>query len=130
MSSLGFPFAIVNGSVRMAQTANDIAQSQIAFAVGTQVAERVMRAGWGIDITNTIWAVGGDLEVAVPEAVGLVFTKNFPAYTLHSVTVGRDPLAPYNATVVVLFATADTPLAQSVSTQITLPTSDNQGATA
>lgn len=107
MTTIRFPFQIINGSVAMTDLDREAVRSNLLFCLGTQVNERVMRPSWGIDILSTLYAVGGDLSDAVPEAVADMFKRWFPSYRFIEATVETDPLRPNFATVEVRWGAID-----------------------
>jgi phage baseplate assembly protein W len=107
MSTVKFPFEIANGSVAVTSLDREAIRSQLLFCLGTQVNERVMRPSWGIDIMSTLYAVGGDLAEAVPEAVADMFRRWFPTYRFIAASVEIDPQRPNWATVTVRWGQID-----------------------
>jgi phage baseplate assembly protein W len=103
-----FPFKIEDGSVATTVRDEHALKSKILFCLGTEVNERVMRPQWGINIMQTVYMVGGDLDVAVPEAIQDAFRKFFPKVRLVEATVVRHPNDPTYVTVEVRFGQINT----------------------
>jgi len=130
-SGVLFPFQIQSGNVLMSGNQAEVIRSRIAFCLGTQVGERVMRPLWGINILNSVYALGGDLDAAVTDAVEEAFRKWFPAHVVRSIKVSRDPDAPTYVTVEVTYSMNDSPSTDTVRVGTQLPDGtevfDNEG---
>lgn len=105
--SVKFPFQVSNGVVATTTLDREAVRSKLMFCLGTQVNERVMRPSWGIDIMNTVYAVGADLDEAIPEAIAEMFRRWFPSYTLIEALVEQDPKYPTHASVTVRYGDID-----------------------
>jgi phage baseplate assembly protein W len=103
MATVRFPFQIIDGKVSTTSVEAEEMRSKVLFCLGTQVNERVMRPSWGIDILSTVYAVGGDLTIAVPEAIQMAFQKWFPSVRLIEAKVYEKPDDPTRFTVDVRF---------------------------
>jgi phage baseplate assembly protein W len=100
-----YPFSIGGGSVTMTTNQAEIIGSQVAFCLGTMIGERVMRPNWGLDIMNSVFAIGGDMDSVLREAVEEAFRKWFPDYQLKEVTTKADEHDPARITLDVRYGT-------------------------
>lgn len=107
MASVVFPFTIKNGKVAVTDVDGYEVRSKVMFCLGTEVGERVMRPNWGIDILSTIYAVGGELDDAVEEAIENAFKKWFPKIRLIDTDIVLRKDDPTFATVTVRFGRID-----------------------
>jgi phage baseplate assembly protein W len=89
-----YPFSIGGGSVTTTSNPVEMAGSQITFCLGTMVGERVMRPDWGLDIMNSVFAMGGDMDSVMREAVEDAFRRWFPDYRLKEVSSSVDEQNP------------------------------------
>lgn len=89
-----FPFTIQGGSVALTDNPLEVIGSRIVFCMGTMMGERVMNPLWGMDILSTVWSIGGDLDIAMQEAIENGFRVWFPKYEAREVTIYRNPDRP------------------------------------
>lgn len=116
-----FPFTIQGGSVAMTDNPTEVAGSRIVFCLGTMIGERVMRPTWGVDLVSTVQSVGGDLDIAMQEAVQTAFLQWFPEYEAREVTVSRTQENPAYVEVEVRFGRYDSELDESIRVGTQLP---------
>jgi phage baseplate assembly protein W len=116
-----FPFTIQSGSVAVTDNPTEAVGSMIVFCLGTMIGERVMRPTWGVDIMNTIYSVGGDLDTAMPEAIENAFKKWFPDYEPREITITRSPDRPTYVDVEVRFGAYDSEVDMTVRVGTQLP---------
>jgi phage baseplate assembly protein W len=116
-----FPFTIQGGSVAMTDNPTEIAGSRIVFCLGTMIGERIMRPNWGVDIINTVHSVGGDLDLAIKEAVQNAFLAWFPEYEAREVSLTRNQENPTYVEVEVRFGRYDSELDESIRVGTQLP---------
>lgn len=121
MIGLKFPFTIQGGSVAVSDHTPEIVGSQIVFCLGTMIGERIMRPDWGVDIVNTVHAVGGDLDLAMSEAVTNAFRQWFPEYEVRDMELNRSPDNPAYVEVEVRYGTYDSDIDEVVRVGTQLP---------
>lgn len=80
-----------------------------------------MRPTWGVDIMNTIYSVGGDLDTAMPEAIENAFKRWFPEYEPREITILRNPDTPTYVDVEVRFGAYDSEVDTTVRVGTQLP---------
>lgn len=105
--TIKFPFKISGGSVQAASNPSEVISSKVVFCLGSQVGERVMRPYWGVEILNSVFAMGGSLEEAVAEGIEMAFQRWFPDYQLRGITTERDPHLPTYFSVFVRYGSPD-----------------------
>lgn len=105
-----FPFTITNGSVAASTNVSEVIGSRVTFCLGTMLGERVMRPNWGVDIINTVHAVGGDLDEAIPEAIENAFTEWFSDYEAREINIVRRSQNPTWIDIEVRFGRYDSEL--------------------
>lgn len=121
MMGVKFPFTIQGGSVAVSDNSAEIIGSRVVFCLGTMIGERVMRPTWGVDIINTVHAVGGDLDLAMSEAVNSTFNKWFPDYEVRDVLLSRNNENPAYVEIEVRFGRYDTDVDEVVRVGTQLP---------
>jgi phage baseplate assembly protein W len=90
LRSIKYPFSIRGGSVVTDADPSESIGSRVVFCIGSQTGERVMRANWGVEILNSVYAMGGDLDESITEGVEVAFQTWFPDLSLKDVTVTPD----------------------------------------
>jgi phage baseplate assembly protein W len=121
MIGVKFPFTIQGGSVAVSDNSSEIIGSRIVFCLGTMIGERIMRPTWGVDIINTVHSVGGDLDIAMREAVINAFHTWFPNYEVREVSLSRNPDNPAYVEVEVRFGKYDSDSDEIVRVGTQLP---------
>lgn len=91
---LKYPFRISGGMVTTTSNPSEIVAANIVFCIGAQVGERVMRPTWGVEILNSVYAMGGNADDAVVEGVEAAFNSWFPQFELRSVRTTRNDYQP------------------------------------
>ena len=121
MIGVKFPFVIQGGSVAVTDNPTEIIGSRVVFCLGSMTGERVMRPTWGVDIINTIQSVGGDLDLAVSEAISNAFKQWFPGYQAREINLTRNPDNPAYVEITVRFGKYDSEIDETVRVGTQLP---------
>lgn len=121
MIGVKFPFTIQGGSVAVSDNSAEIVGSQIVFCLGTLIGERVMRPTWGVDILNTVHSVGGDLDIAMQEAIVNAFRQWFPDYEAREITLSRNPDNPAYVEIEVRYGKYESDVDETVRVGTQLP---------
>jgi phage baseplate assembly protein W len=121
MIGVKFPFVIQGGSVAISDNTTEIIGSQIVFCLGTMIGERVMRPEWGVDIISTIQSVGGDLDLAMQEAIENAFQTWFPDYEAREISMTRNPDNPSYVEIEVRFGQYESDVDETVRVGTQLP---------
>jgi phage baseplate assembly protein W len=121
MIGVKFPFTIQGGSVAVSDNSTEVIGSQVVFCLGTMIGERVMRPTWGVDIVNTVHAVGGDLDMAMSEAITNAFQIWFSDYEVREVVLSRNQENPAYVEVEVRFGKYDSEVDEIVRVGTQLP---------
>jgi phage baseplate assembly protein W len=94
MTSVRFPFDIVNGKVVVDEDPGREIESKVVFCLSTQVGERVMNPDWGIDILNSAYSMGASTSQVIDEAIRNAFRTFFPEYQVKEVKVTPNLMNP------------------------------------
>ena len=121
MIGVKFPFSLTSGSVTVTDNPTEIIGSQVTFLLGTMIGERVMRPSWGVDILSTVYSMGGEMDVAMQEAVENAFRTHFPDYEAREVSIHRNPDTPTIVEIEVRFGKYNSDLDQTVRVGTQLP---------
>lgn len=116
-----FPFTIQSGSVAVTDNTAEAVGSQIVFCLSSMIGERVMRPTWGVDILSTVWSIGGELDLAMREAIDAAFKRWFPDYEVRGISITRNSDRPTYVEVDVRFGRYDGELDSSVRVGTQLP---------
>lgn len=125
--ALKFPFTARNGSATTVTDPKQVLESYLVFCLSTSVGERVMEPDWGIDIENSYFALGSELEGFVAEAVREALHKWFPGVTVRAISTRKIPMQPSFAEVTVKYATADGAYDGLLQTRVQLPSGTEVG---
>lgn len=116
-----FPFTIQSGSVAVTDNQTEMVGSQIVFCLGTLIGERIMRPTWGVDILSTVWSLGGDLDIAMKEAVENAFKTWFPDYEPRGIAVTRNNDRPTYVEIEVRYGQYDSEMDEVARVGVQLP---------
>lgn len=121
MIGVKFPFTISGGSVVTTANPTEIIGSRVAFLLGSLVGERVMRPTWGVNLLNTVHALGGDLDDALEEAIEDAFKSWFPQYEPRGIEINRRDDNPAYVEIVVRYGKYDSDLDETVRVGTQVP---------
>ena len=89
--SVDYPFSLTAGQVSMTVDPSETMKSNVAFCLGTHIGERIMMPTWGVNIMNSLHALGAEIDEVLALAVEETFSRWFPEYEVKEIKLFKDP---------------------------------------